>query len=128
MSLVVLVAAGLTLGLLGPWAGPAWAQEGGYCGDRFCSYSENYETCPMDCACIPVFQCSRLFSTCSFYKQKASGVCVYICNYVDTCVDTSLCYAEPTTTNGQQKFKIGPFPPDNCPFGDASFALTGTPE
>ncbi|HXU32401.1 MAG TPA: hypothetical protein VN851_17685, partial [Thermoanaerobaculia bacterium] len=121
---------GLTLGLLGPWANPARAINP-ICGDEICALSET-ETCPQDCGvdpypCYPFFQCSRLYSTCVFYKQNTANKCVYNCYYTETCVDVNSC-EEPYEASGVQKFKIGPFPPNQCPFGEASIALTGTPE
>jgi hypothetical protein len=85
---------------------------------------------PMECdpGCSPDITCSRVYHACTFIRQKDNGMCVYSCTFTETCHDNAMCGDPDTTTDGTQRFRIGPFDPGACPGGDASIASYGEPD
>jgi hypothetical protein len=83
--------------------------------------------CPLGqttCPCIPDFSiCSDQDTSVSFVKQKGSGVCVYQCQFTETCYDSTGCSTGHTTTFGSFRVRsaAGQYPIGGCPAADISF-------
>ncbi len=65
------------------------------------------------------------YGTCSFVKQKPSGVCVYCCHYTQACTITNCnCSQDNYTATGCDNFKTGPLQQGACPSNPDVLSLT----
>lgn len=84
--------------------------------------------CPQqlpDCEnCISHYVCTREYNSVTFVRQKPNLVCVYACDYTDTCTDET-CDEPDTITNGGHRVRSEPYeyPLDGCPPADLNFCI-----
>ncbi len=50
-----------------------------------------------------------------FVKQKSTGKCLYDCHWTRTCTESGCGFDRTFEDYGVDRFKIGPFPIDQCP-------------
>jgi hypothetical protein len=78
----------------------------------------------LSCACQPgIVECSpNVYDSIDFLYQKPDGVCVYLCHFHQDCTQIFCdCSESPVQTFGQNRARIGPYPPNSCPPPDISF-------
>jgi hypothetical protein len=90
-----------------------------------------FKSCPLydpDCEnCIPEYNlCTRQYDSIAFVRQKPNYVCVYSCNYTDTCYDSACGQPFPVVTSGTFRVRSEPYeyPWDGCPPADIDFCST----
>jgi hypothetical protein len=84
-------------------------------------YGGGTEGCPAYTTCG-----GKTYTGISFVKQKDNGKCVYACAYDVTCT-TFDCYGEDTFTDpASERWRIGPYPPGQCPPPDISICGGGS--
>ena len=90
--------------------------------------AESKIICPQqfpDCEnCFPNYVCSRQYDSVTFVRQKPNLVCVYSCDYTDTCTDVS-CGGGDLITSGTHRVRSEPneYPLGGCPPADIDFCI-----
>ena len=75
--------------------------------------------------CIPSYTCGdRQYTSITFIRQKPNYVCVYRCEYTETCVDHN-CNEGSYQQPGSHRVRIYGYGPGECPSADQVMCTTG---
>ena len=75
--------------------------------------------------CIPSYACgNRQYTSITFIRQKPNYVCVYRCEYTETCVDNH-CNEGSYEQPGAHRVRIYGYGPGECPSADQVMCTTG---